>query len=301
MSDIKEIKSIRIVPYTLMNSSISAVVAFIYAIFIVLILGIAGNFLPSSLGITGGVIASLGVALLILLPAAGFVFSVTQSFLTALIYNVFVPRIGGIKLELRDMKEIVGVPVVPFALMISAIGATIVFIAMLIIGPLLMIGLQAAVIGAAYQGTVIPGLSSIGALGIVGLLILIIGVPIVMFVASFIMTALTAIIYNLLAPKIGGIEFEFEALKEKLYGINSIPAVKLALITAIVMAIVNLIFEAISTVINTAMGSSVVAGVISLLINVVVNLVVSFVIYAIMAVLYNYLAPKIGSVKIEME
>ena len=301
MSDIKEIKSIRIVPYTLMNSSISAVVAFIYAIFIVLILGIAGNFLPSSLGITGGVIASLGVALLILLPAAGFVFSVTQSFLTALIYNVFVPRIGGIKLELRDMKEIVGVPVVPFALMISAIGATIVFIAMLIIGPLIMIGLQAAVIGAAYQGTVIPGLSSIGALGIVGLLILIIGVPIVMFVASFIMTALTAIIYNLLAPKIGGIEFEFEALKEKLYGINSIPAVKLALITAIVMAIVNLIFEAISTVINTAMGSSVVAGVISLLINVVVNLVVSFIIYAIMAVLYNYLAPKIGSVKIEME
>lgn len=301
MSDIKEIKSIRIVPYTLMNSSISAVVAFIYAIFIVLILGIAGNFLPSSLGITGGVIASLGVALLILLPAAGFVFSVTQSFLTALIYNVFVPRIGGIKLELRDMKEIVGVPVVPFALMISAIGATIVFIAMLIIGPLIMIGLQAAVIGAAYQGTVIPGLSSIGALGIVGLLILIIGVPIVMFVASFIMTALTAIIYNLLAPKIGGIEFEFEALKEKLYGINSIPAVKLALITAIVMAIVNLIFEAISTVSSIAMGSSAVAGVISLLINVVVNLVVSFIIYAIMAVLYNYLAPKIGSVKVELE
>ncbi|SCG84689.1 hypothetical protein [Methanobacterium congolense] len=301
MSDIKEIKSIRIVPYTLMNSSISAVVAFIYAIFIVLILGIAGNFLPSSLGITGGVIASLGVALLILLPAAGFVFSVTQSFLTALIYNVFVPRIGGIKLELRDMKEIVGVPVVPFALMLSAIGATIVFIAMLIIGPLIMIGLQAAVIGAAYQGTVIPGLSSIGALGIVGLLILIIGVPIVMFVASFIMTALTAIIYNLLAPKIGGIEFEFEALKEKLYGINSIPAVKLALITAIVMAIVNLIFEAISTVSSIAMGSSAVAGVISLLINVVVNLVVSFIIYAIMAVLYNYLAPKIGSVKVELE
>lgn len=301
MSDIKEIKSIRIVPYTLMNSSISAVVAFIYAIFIVLILGIAGSFLPSSLGITGGVIASLGVALLILLPAAGFVFSVTQSFLTALIYNVFVPRIGGIKLELRDMKEIVGVPVVPFALMISAIGATIVFIAMLIIGPLIMIGLQAAVIGAAYQGTVIPGLSSIGALGIVGLLILIIGVPIIMFVASFIMTALTAIIYNLLAPKIGGIEFEFEALKEKLYGINSIPAVKLALITAIVMAIVNLIFEAISTVSSIAMGSSAVAGVISLLINVVVNLVVSFIIYAIMAVLYNYLAPKIGSVKVELE
>lgn len=301
MSDIKEIKSIRIVPYTLMNSSISAVVAFIYAIFLVLIFGIAGIFLPSSLGITGGVIASLGVAVLILLPAGSFVFSVTQSFLTALIYNVFVPRIGGIKLELRDMKEIVGVPVVPFALMISAIGATIVFIAMLIIGPLIMIGLQAAVIGAAYQGTVIPGLSSIGALGIVGLLILIIGVPIVMFVASFIMTALTAIIYNLLAPKIGGIEFEFEALKEKLYGINSIPAVKLALITAIVMAIVNLIFEAISTVSSIAMGSSAVAGVISLLINVVVNLVVSFIIYAIMAVLYNYLAPKIGSVKVELE
>lgn len=301
MSDIKEIKSIRIVPYTLMNSSISAVVAFIYAIFLVVIFGIAGIFIPSSMGITGGVIASLGVAVLILLPAAGFVFSVTQSFLTALIYNVFVPRIGGIKLELKDMKEIVGVPVVPFALMLSAIGATIVFIAMLIIGPLIMIGLQAAVIGAAYQGTVIPGIGSIGALGIVGLLILIIGVPIVMFVASFIMTALTAIFYNLLAPKIGGIEFEFEALKEKLYGIKSIPPIKLALIVSIVMAIVNLIFELISTVSSIAMGSAAVTEVIGLVISVVLNLVITFILYAIMAVLYNYLAPKIGSVKIEME
>ncbi|MBP2046110.1 hypothetical protein J2756_001348 [Methanobacterium aggregans] len=301
MSDIKEIKSIRIVPYTLMNSSISAVVAFIYAIFIVIIFGVVGVFLPSSLGITSGVIASLGVAVIILLPVGSFVFTVTQSFLTALIYNVFVPRIGGIKLELVDLKEIVSVPVVPFALMLSAISTAIVFIAMLIIGPILLIGLQGAAIAATYQGTVIPGLGSIGALGIVGLLILVIGVPIMMFVASFIMTALTAIFYNLLAPKIGGIEFEFEALKGKLYGINSIPPIKLALVVSIVMAIVNFIFQLLSTVGSIATGSSAAAGVISLLINVVFNLVITFIVYAIMAVLYNYLAPKIGTVKLELE
>ena len=301
MSDIKEIKSIRIVPYTLMNSSISAVVAFIYAVFLVLIFGIAGSFLPSSLGITGGVIASLGVAVLILLPAGSFVFSVTQSFLTALIYNVFVPRLGGIKLELRDMKEVVGVSVVPFALMISAITTAIVFIAMLIIGPLLIIGLNVVAIRAAILGTTIPGLSSIGAFGILGLLILIIGVPIVAFISSFIMYALAAIFYNILAPKIGGIQLEFEALKGRLYSINSIPPIKLALITSIVMTIVMFIYQLPSVATNMLIGPSATSALLRLLIYVVFNLVVGFIIYAIMAVLYNYLAPKIGSVKIEME
>ncbi|MCE7699322.1 MAG: hypothetical protein K8E24_011130 [Methanobacterium paludis] len=301
LSDIKEIKSIRIVPYTLMNSSISAVVALIYAVILVIIFGVVGVFLPNSLGITAGAIASIAVAVIILLPVGSFIFSITQSFLTALIYNVFVPRMGGIKLELVDLKEIIGVPVIPFALMLSAISATLVFLAMLIIGPILLIGLQGAAIASAYQGATIPGLGSIGALGIVGLLILIIGVPIVMFIVSFIMTALAAIFYNLLAPKIGGIEFEFEALKEKLYGINSIPPIKLALIASIVMAIINLIFELISTVGSIAMGSSATAGVISLLINVVFNFIIAFILYAIMAVLYNYLAPRIGAVKLELE
>lgn len=301
MIDIKEIKSIRIVPYTLMNSSIAAVVGLIYAVILVVILGLVGVFLPSNLGITGGAIASLGVAVIILLPVGSFVLSITQSFLTALIYNVFVPRIGGIKLELEDLKEIKSVPVVPLALMVSAITATLIFIVMLIIGPIFLIGLQGAAFAAAYQGATIPGLGSIGALGILGLLIFIIGVPIVTFVVGFIVTALAAIFYNLLAPKIGGIEFEFEELKGKLYGIRSIPPIKLALIASIVMAIINLIFEFISTVSSIAMGSSATAGFVSLLVNVVINFVMTFVIYAIMAVLYNYLAPKIGTVKLEME
>lgn len=293
MIDIKEIKSIRIVPYTLMNSSIAALMGLIYAIILIIVLSIVG--LPIA-GISSGTMATLAIALIFILPAGTFLLSIVRSFLTAFLYNALVPKLGGIKLGLEDLKEVKSVPVVPFALMISSFSAIIVFIAMLVIGPIIVFLLQ----GVALTGR-IPGLSSIGAWGILGLLVLVIGVPIMMFVASFIMTALAAIFYNLLAPKIGGIEFEFEALKEKVYAINAISPIKLALITSIVMTIVLFISEFLSVIGNILRGYSITTEIIGLLIRVVFDLVVLFIVYAIMAVLYNFLAPKIGTVKIEME
>lgn len=295
MSDLKEIKSIRVVPFTLMSSSISAVLGFLYAIVLVVIMGIAGTSLSQG-NLGAGTLATLALAMILALPTASFLITTLQSFLETVLYNIFVPRLGGIKLELEDLNEVKSVPVVPFALMVSSIVTVLMFLVMLILGPLFMSLIQ----GAALSGR-IPGVESLGALGILGILIMIIGVPIVTFVVVFIVSALTAIFYNLLAPKIGGIQLEFALLSEKLHEIQSIPVVKFAVILTVVGAILTFIFGILGMALSIASGTSASSAALDLLINVVINFVIGFVVYAITAALYNFLAPKIGTVKLELE
>ena len=295
MSDLKEIRSIRVVPFTLMSSSISAVMGFLYAIVLVVIMGIAGTSLSQG-NLGAGTIATLALAMILALPTASFLITTLQSFLETVLYNIFVPRLGGIKLELEDLNEVKSVPVVPFALMVSSIVTVLMFLVMLILGPLFMSLIQ----GAALSGR-IPGVESLGALGILGILIMIIGVPIVTFVVVFIVSALTAIFYNLLAPKIGGIQLEFALLSEKLHEIKSIPVVKFAVILTVVGAILAFIFGILGMALSIAGGTSASSAALDLLINVVINFVIGFVVYAITAALYNFLAPKIGTVKLELE
>lgn len=298
MIQVKDIKSIQIVPYTIMMSSISAVLSVIYAIFFIIILSIGA---VSSAGANASFIVTLIIALLLLFPTAGFLLSIVQSFLTALIYNILVPKIGAIKLGFEDLKEIKNVPVVPFAFMISAISGIIVFIIMLIIGPILVLGLQAAALSASAAGTAIPGLPNFGGMGLIGLLILVIGVPIGMFILTFISSAIMTIFYNFLAPKIGGIQFNFGNAIGKFHEIESIPVVSFALITAIVITLFSFLIQVISLIISIAVGAAIIPELISLVTSIVVSLIFGFVIYAITAALYNYLQPRIGGIKLEIE
>ena len=190
---------------------------------------------------------------------------------------------------------------VPFALMSAAIGGIIIFLIMLIVGPLLTIGLQGAALAVSTAGNTIPGLSSIGALGIVGLLFMVIGVPIAMFILIFIATAITAFFYNILAPKIGGVRLNFGNAVEKLFEIESIPVVPFALILTLVIVLFNLVIQLITLIGSVAVGSSLTTQLIALVVNVVINLILVFIIYALTAIIYKYLRPKIGGIKLEIE
>jgi hypothetical protein len=78
--EIKDIKSLQIVPYTRMMSLISAVLGLIYAIFFITIIGISSFLVPQ---ITLTFILTLAIAMILLFPAGAFLLSITQSFLTA--------------------------------------------------------------------------------------------------------------------------------------------------------------------------------------------------------------------------
>lgn len=302
MVDIKEIKSIEIVPYTLMTSSVSAVWAFIYAIF-TLILGL----IPFAISPTPANSAALWfyIASIVSSPVISFILGVLQSFLFALIYNLLVPKLGGIKLGLENLSEIKSIPVVPFALITSTISAVFVLIIALIVMPLV-----AAYIPVVSQimsslplnGTTIPAgsISAFGTFGVIGSILSIIILPIAAFIITFIVNAILATLYNLVAPRIGGIKLEFAVNADNMYEIVSVAPVQLALISAVIAAICGIIIGIIAIIISAAYGS-VIVGAMFLAGFTIGFLVGVFIVYAIMAIIYNFLRPRIGGIKLELQ
>ncbi len=101
------------------------------------------------------------------------------------------------------MKEIKSIPVVSFALIIALILAIIMFIIgiLIVIFGLSMFSMMSAFMmyGANFMN-----------FGAITALYWIVIMPLMMFICGFLIAALAAIIYNVLAPRIGGIKLELE-------------------------------------------------------------------------------------------
>ncbi len=300
MEEIKEIKSVTIVPFTLMSSAVSAVIGIIYAIILVLVLGMVAIFLPAEASIISGILLTSAVAIILVLPVGTFLMSILFSFLLAFIYNLLVPKVGGIQLGMVEMKEVRSLPVIPLSLMVSILYTIFTFILMLVIAPILMVVLQGAAIAAVSTSSTLPDIGGLGALGIIGIIIMVIGIPIVVFICTFIYSALLALFYNLLAPKIGGVRFKFNAVKDNLFEIKKIKPVPLALISAVVLTILNFLFSIPQLIMYFAIGNPL-GGIGYFLGNTIGSFIAIFILYAIMALLYNFLRPVIGGVELELE
>lgn len=302
MIDMKEIKSVKIVPYTLITSLIAAIFAFIYAILSLISTGISVATTPMEFG---GLLIGLSVAMIIVSPVSSFVFNIPQAFLSALVYNILVPRLGGIKLEMEDLSEIKSVPIVQFALITSAVSAILALIIALIIVPFfaayvsILAGVMSSV-SANLTSTTVPNISGLGALGTIGSIILIIGIPVGTFIISFIAYAIIAIIYNFITPKIGGIKFEFALVREEIFELKIIEIIPFALVTATIAAVIGFIIGIIILIISL-IGGLWYVGVIALLGFTIGAFIGVFIMYAILALVYNYISPKIGGIQLELE
>ena len=300
MKELKEIKSVAIVPFTLMSSAISAVLGLIYALILILVLGAVAVFLPSESHIISSLLMTASVAIIIILPVGSFLLSILTSFLIAFIYNLLVPRIGGIKLGMVEMKEIRSVPVIPLSLMASSIYTILTFLIMLIVAPLLVVVLQGAALASISTSSSMAGLEGLGAIGLIGIVVMVIGIPILVFVFTFIYTALMALVYNFLAPKMGGIRLKFNTIKDNSFEIKKIKPIPLALISAVVLTILNFIFSLPTLAMYFATGN-VPGGLGYFLGNTIGMFIVIFILYGIMALLYNYLRPFVGGVELELK
>jgi hypothetical protein len=199
-----------------------------------------------------------------------------------------------------DMKEIISMPVIPLSLMLSAVYTILTFLIMLIVAPLMMLIIQGAAIAAVSTSSAVSELGGLGALGIIGIILMIILTPIVVFIITFVYSALFALLYNFLAPKMGGIRLKFSSVKDNLFEIRKIKPVPLALILAMVTTILNFLFSIPQIVMYFAVGEPLVA-VGYLLSDTVGYFIIIFITYAIMTLLYNFLRPKIGGVELELE
>ncbi|MBI5679616.1 MAG: hypothetical protein HZC47_01785 [Methanobacterium sp.] len=294
MLDIKEIKSVKLTPFTKMSASIYGVLGLIAAVAMLIALTImqAAGFMPQ-LG-QFNVVTGLGIPLIILFPIGAFFSTIVISFFSAMLYNALVPKLGGIKLELED-KEVVKIPVISYALILSAIGAVWAFIAGLVLAAVIspMFSListlpEAANITANFTnatGAAMPTGVEFGAIGIIMSLALIVGLPIMVFVFGFIWTALFAIFYNYIATRVAKIQLEFNQITGNLHELKHIPVIPTALAVAIAYALLGLVFG----ILSKNYGEF------------ITNFVQYFIETALIALLYNYLAPKIGSIKLDME
>jgi hypothetical protein len=298
MVDVKEIKSVELVPFTLMTSSVSAILALIYAIILLITFGAIAAFIPMA----GLVLASLGVSMIILFPLGTFLVYITISFVTALIYNMLVPRLGGVKLGLEG-NEIKELPVVSFALILAAVGAVWAFIiglflALLLVPMTTLISTLIPIAGEAMNATNLTG-SAVGTGGVVIALMLIIGLPIMVFIFGFIGHALAAIFYNIIIPKVGGVRLML-AQAGTAHEITSIPVVAASLAIASVSTIFGII-EGIISLINGLMAGSAAMGVGGLIGNIIGAFIGTFIMVAIITIIYNFLAPRIGGVQLGLE
>jgi len=325
MVDVKEIKSIELVPFTLMTSTIGAILALIYAIILLITFGALSAILPGA----ALIFASLGISMIILYPIGTFLVYITLSFITALIYNSLVPRIGGIKLGLEG-DEVKNVPVVSFALIMASLGAIWAFIIGLLLTALIIplttivstiiplaSQLAVAVVNNAtallsmsnatnlsinatnFTGANLPNGSMVGTGGVVIALMLIIGLPIAVFVFGFIGHALAAVFYNFMIPRVGGVRLLF-APAGTAHEIKSIPVVSASLALASVAVIFGIIYGLINLLDGIAAGSAAM-GFGGLIGSIIGYFVGTFIIVAIITIIYNFLAPRIGGVQLGLK
>lgn len=294
MVDVKEIKSLKLTPFTKMSASIYGILGFIAAIVMAIILTIvqAAGFMPQ-IG-HFNVATGIGIPLIILLPIGAFFGTIAVSFFSIILYNALVPRLGGVKLELEG-NEVLKIPVVSFSLIISAIGAIWAFIVGLVMAavfsPLFSLissmpaGSNITANFPNATGASMPTGPEFGAAGVIVPLVLIIGLPILVFVFGFIWNALFALFYNYIATRVSKINLEFSQISGNLHELKKIPVLPTALAVAIVYALLGII----SGIMSKNYGEF------------ISNFVFYFIETALIALLYNYLAPKIGSIKLNLE
>ena len=312
MEDIKEVKSVHLISFTLIASSTAAILAFIYAVIILFISGILVVFIPQVAGFKD-VISGLGVASLIILPIGAYFLVMAVSLFTALLYNGLAQRISGFKVGLEG-NEIIHIPKKIFALLIASIEGIWAFI--------LGLFLAAAVVPFTdiinnliqYFINTIPDAAniagalplSIGADGLSLAALLIIGFPVIVFLFGFVSSVLFAVFYNQIASKIIKMELEFEKISGTLHELKSLPVVATAApVSGAVFGAFGVIMGFISLLSLALTGNPSVTNLTNDILIIVINglfyFIGYFLIFALIAVIYNFLAPKIGGIKLNLE
>ncbi len=302
MVDIKEIKGVKITPFALMSSSIHAVLAFIAAILIVLTFGLIAALIPGA-SLFAAFISLLGIGIIILYPLTAFFLNILYMFVVALLYNGLVGRVGGIKLGMEG-EEVKSIPVVAAALILSCITAIITFIFGLYmgLGGSVVLSLISGIIPVAASATGNATVESIftgagmGALSGMWAVLWIIAYPIMAFIMTFIVAAIFAVLYNVLIPKIGGMKLIFAEAGDA-FELTNIPVVPLALSISVVMAVLGAIYGFLMGILT----GDILVAIIGLIMYAIIWFIMYFIILALAALIYNFLQPKIGGIKLVLE
>ncbi|MDE1870230.1 MAG: hypothetical protein KGH71_04585 [Candidatus Micrarchaeota archaeon] len=262
----------RVEPMSLakIEAVLGAIIGFIVGILLWGVLGVAGNFYPMV-----AAVSSLGVFLPILGIILGAVIGFIANYIQAFVYNWLAKVIGGLKINLNAAAG-----------KMSSLDTVGVQSAGKILAGLLLI--MAAIIAV----VVLVVLAAIGLPISAGTLVLVLivgGIAVLVF--GFVIGLVYSAIYNLVAHKIGGIKIMLSGK-----GTSVLQRIE-PMQYAKVLAVLEAVFSFISGIFALFVGGSIIGH---LIIAPIAQAVFGFIFGYIFALLYNYIARKIGGVKVTL-
>ncbi len=280
MSDVKTLKSIDISSYTIISTGIGVLFAVLASIIGLIGIGILSR---EAIGIMAYLIPTIIIGTLMT--------TIYVSFAEGYLYNWLAKRMNPITFELTGESEIKQISPVPTALIISIITTILViltyavsmFIVPLLLSSMiqtLMFSGQTVMAYSLYQVTMIISQPSVIALLIVG-----------SFIVSFVFTLISLFIYNYLGKMGKGINVDLSK-ENGLTTLNSINPVSLIIVCGVINLIINIIISIIMIVSGADITSAV--G------NIISGLISGAVGGALFAVFYNFLAPRLGKLNVEL-
>ena len=277
MSDIKTLKSIDITSYTTITTGIGVLFSILLSILLIIGIGIVSS---ESIGIVAYIIPTIIVGTLMC--------SIYHRFMEGYLYNLLTKKLNPITFELKDGKEITKISTVPTALIVGIIS-TIFTILLMAIGMFVIPLILSAII----QILMFSELTVIAYLLYQVSMILmhpvVIGMIIIgSFIVTFVFTLIATYIYNFIGSKGRGVIIDLSNNTT----LNSIEPVSLI----IALTAVSLIFNIILAIITLISGGDATQA----LGNIIGGLISGVVGGGLIAIFYNFLAPKLGELKVEL-
>ena len=271
MSDVKILKSIDITSYTIMGTGIGVLFSVLFSIILLIAIGILN---AQSIGVVAYIIPTIIVGTIMC--------SIYNRFAEGYLYNWLTKRMNPITFELNDEKEITKISTITTILVILLCAITI-FIAPIIISAIvqtLMFSGQTVMAFALYQVAAMIMQPSFIAMSIIG-----------SFIITFVFTLIATYIYNLLGSKGKGIILDLSKDCD-MTSLNCIDPVSLIIVLTVISLIFNIIL-AIITLISGGNAYQALGNIVGGLINGVIG-------GGLLAIFYNFLATKLGKLKIEL-
>ena len=280
MSGFKELKSLDLASYTIISTAIAVLFSIISSIVIVIAIGVSS---PQAMG---GVIFIIPTIIV-----GALMYTIYNAFCQGYLYNLLTQKLNSIKIAFKDDKEIIKVSTVETAIVISmiiTIQVILVYLVSVFLFPLLLNSLIQTLM---YSGQQLMAYSVYQFMMLLSQPFTIAMIIFGTFIISFVFVLLGCYIYNILASSGRGAIVNLSN-EDGMTAIDSIDVLKLAIVFAVVGGVLNLILALITLVSG--------GNIMTLVINVIVGFVGAFVNGALMAIFYNFLAPKLGKLKLEL-
>ena len=279
MSIVKEIKSIDLSSYTLIMTGIAVLFSILSALVLTIGIGIIS---PGNIGIAVFIIPTIIVGT--------FMYTIYNSFSQGLFYNLLSAKLNAIKFTLEE-NQIVKISPNETATMLAVIATIQVLLLYLVTVFILPLVLNATIQTLMFGGQELLAYELYQFLILINQPMTIILFIFGTFVITFVFTLIGVYIYNILAKKGKSITVELSNENE-MTALDSIDLMNLAIAVAIINGILTLIFAIIMLISG--------GNIATLLTNVISSIITGFIEAALFAIFYNFLAPKIGKLKLEL-